>query len=102
MTGLQESAPGPGTTGPRTREGKAIACLNNLKHGLTGAFRMMEFESQSDFDAACRLWCRTQLLQNKPLTAGDDQRSPYIYALPAHQRPWLPSLSQRPASHLYR
>jgi hypothetical protein len=41
-----------GPTGPRTPEGKAIASLNNLKHGLTGAFRVLEFESQSDFDAA--------------------------------------------------
>ena len=40
------------STGPRTPEGKAIASLNNLKHGLTGAFRVLEFESQSDFDAA--------------------------------------------------
>src|SRR5438270_14085347 len=24
-----------GCTGPRTRAGKAISCLNNLKHGLT-------------------------------------------------------------------
>ena len=89
--------PGPG--GPRTPEGKAISCLNNLKHGLTGAFRVLEFESQSDFDTAHEAligehapatptesqlirrlaehaWLsrRAQLLQDKALTEGDDKR----------------------------
>jgi hypothetical protein len=89
----------PGPTGPRTPEGKAISCLNNLKHGLTGAFRVLEFESQSDFDAAHNAlieehqpatptesqiirrmaehaWLsrRAQLLQDAALESGDDQR----------------------------
>lgn len=43
-----------GPTGPRTSTGKAISSLNNLQHGLTGAFRVLtaQSESQSDFDAA--------------------------------------------------
>jgi hypothetical protein len=36
--------------GPRTPEGKAISSLNNLKHGLTGAFRILGNESQNEFD----------------------------------------------------
>ena len=94
-----EPAPALGPTGPRTPEGKAISCLNNLKHGLTGAFRVMEFESQSDFDAAHdalidehapntstesqlirrmaeHAWLsrRAQLLQDKALMEDDDKR----------------------------
>ena len=41
-----------GIGGPRTPEGKAISSLNNLKHGLAGKFRVLEGESQSDFDTA--------------------------------------------------
>ncbi len=37
------------STGPKTTEGKAVSCLNRLKHGLTGAFRLLEFESQSQW-----------------------------------------------------
>jgi hypothetical protein len=36
--------------GPRTPEGKAISSLNNLKHGLTGSFRILGNESQKEFD----------------------------------------------------
>src|ERR1700721_2770026 len=36
--------------GPRTPEGKAISSLNNLKHGLTGSFRILGNESQNEFD----------------------------------------------------
>jgi hypothetical protein len=40
-----------GPTGPRTAAGKAISCLNNLRHGLAGKFRVLdEVESQSEFD----------------------------------------------------
>ncbi len=37
-------------TGPTSPEGKAISSLNRLKHGLTGTFRVLEFESQALFD----------------------------------------------------
>ena len=39
------------STGPKTEAGKATAALNNTRHGLTGAFRILPTESQSDFDA---------------------------------------------------
>jgi hypothetical protein len=39
------------TGGPRTPEGKANSCLNNLRHGLAGAFRVLDSESQEEFDA---------------------------------------------------
>ena len=36
--------------GPRTPEGKAKSALNNLRHGLTGGFRIINDESQEEFD----------------------------------------------------
>ena len=39
------------STGPKTEPGKSIAALNNTRHGLAGAFRVLATESQSDFDA---------------------------------------------------
>jgi hypothetical protein len=39
------------STGPKSDAGKAVAALNNSRHGLTGAFRVLATESQSDFDA---------------------------------------------------
>jgi hypothetical protein len=88
-----------GPTGPRTTEGKAIACLNNLRHGLTGAFRVLPTESQSDFDTvlaslreehnpqsatedmlvsrmAEHAWLirRAQQLQDAAILAGDDRK----------------------------
>ncbi|HEY3457971.1 MAG TPA: hypothetical protein VGK64_25540 [Bryobacteraceae bacterium] len=37
--------------GPKSEIGKAVSALNNTRHGLTGAFRVLPSESQSDFDA---------------------------------------------------
>jgi hypothetical protein len=37
--------------GPVTEEGKAISSLNRLSHGLTGAFRVLPWETQADFEA---------------------------------------------------
>src|SRR5947209_12776020 len=93
-----------GPTGPRTQAGKAISSLNNLKHGLAGAFRVLESESQSDFDTAHHAliaehspatpteselirrmaehaWLsrRAQLLQEASLVNGDDKRF-YLYS----------------------
>jgi hypothetical protein len=45
------------STGPRTQAGKAAAALNNTRHGLTGAFRILPAESQSDFDALLAALC---------------------------------------------
>jgi hypothetical protein len=39
------------STGPKTEASKAVSALNNTRHGLTGAFRVLPAESQSDFDA---------------------------------------------------
>ena len=33
------------STGPRTREGKAVSSQNNFKHGFCGAFQVLESES---------------------------------------------------------
>jgi hypothetical protein len=38
------------STGPKSEAGKAAAALNNTRHGLAGAFRVLPTESQSDFD----------------------------------------------------
>jgi hypothetical protein len=38
------------SSGPQSEAGKAISALNNTRHGLTGAFRVLPTESQSDFD----------------------------------------------------
>src|SRR5437016_986339 len=38
------------STGPTSEIGKATAALNNTRHGLAGAFRVLPTESQSDFD----------------------------------------------------
>jgi hypothetical protein len=51
--------------GPRTPEGKAISSLNNLKHGLTGSFRILGNESQKEFD----LLLTTMLESHQPETA---------------------------------
>ncbi|HEX3683370.1 MAG TPA: hypothetical protein VHU83_12615 [Bryobacteraceae bacterium] len=37
--------------GPKTEEGKAASCQNNLKYGLTGAsFTVLDFEDQDEYD----------------------------------------------------
>jgi hypothetical protein len=38
------------STGPRTPEGKAICAQNNFKHGCSGAFTVLPWESQNEFD----------------------------------------------------
>ena len=39
------------STGPKTEAGKAAIALNNLRHGLAGAFLILPTENQEDFDA---------------------------------------------------
>jgi hypothetical protein len=39
------------STGPKSEAGKAVAAINNTRHGLAGAFRVLPSESQSEFDA---------------------------------------------------
>lgn len=36
--------------GPVTEEGKAKSCLNRLTHGLAGSFRVLPWETQSEFE----------------------------------------------------
>jgi hypothetical protein len=38
------------STGPKTDAGKASSCVNNLRHGMTGAFRVLPSEDQDEFD----------------------------------------------------
>ena len=38
------------STGPNTQTGQAASSMNNFRHGLTGAFRVLPSESQEDFD----------------------------------------------------
>jgi hypothetical protein len=38
------------STGPITESGKAASSMNNFRHGLAGAFRVLSTENQEDFD----------------------------------------------------
>jgi hypothetical protein len=38
------------STGPKTEDGKAISSKNNLRHGFTGAFMILPWEKQEEFD----------------------------------------------------
>jgi|ERR1700728_4351 hypothetical protein len=38
------------STGPKSEEGKAASCMNNFRHGFTGAFRVLPSEDQDEFD----------------------------------------------------
>jgi len=39
------------STGPKTPEGKSAAARNSVKHGLSGAFRVLADENQEEFDS---------------------------------------------------
>jgi hypothetical protein len=39
------------STGPKTPLGKAIAARNNFRYGFTGAFSVLRWENQAEFDA---------------------------------------------------
>ena len=39
------------STGPKTAAGKAVSALNNFRHGFTGAFIVLPWEKQDEFDA---------------------------------------------------
>jgi hypothetical protein len=39
------------STGPTSETGRAVSCLNNFRHGFTGAFTVLPSEDQDDFDA---------------------------------------------------
>jgi hypothetical protein len=38
------------STGPKTEEGKAASSKNNLRHGFIGAFMILPWEKQEEFD----------------------------------------------------
>src|SRR5947207_3513332 len=38
------------STGPRTPQGKAISAMNNFRHGFNGAFTVLPWEKQDEFD----------------------------------------------------
>jgi hypothetical protein len=52
------------SSGPKSEAGKAISALDNTRHGLTGAFRVLPTESQSDFDELLAVLCQ----EHKPET----------------------------------
>jgi hypothetical protein len=72
--------------GPRTPEGKAISSLNNLKHGLTGSFRILGNESQDEFDSMLAL----MIEDNQPETATE-----FILIEKMAVRIWLSRRAQR-------
>jgi hypothetical protein len=39
------------STGPRTEAGKEALCFNNFRHGLAGAFHILDSEAEEDFDS---------------------------------------------------
>ena len=39
------------STGPTSEAGRAISCMNNLRHGLAGKFSVMPSEDQTEFEA---------------------------------------------------
>jgi hypothetical protein len=39
------------STGPKTPQGLAASAKNNLRHGLAGAFMVLRWEKQENFDA---------------------------------------------------
>jgi hypothetical protein len=39
------------STGPKTEAGKAIVAQNNFRHGLSGAFRVLDWENQEEYRA---------------------------------------------------
>jgi hypothetical protein len=47
------------STGPRTREGKAKSSANSVKHGLSGAFRVIDTENQEEFEELIAEYHRT-------------------------------------------
>jgi hypothetical protein len=52
------------STGPTTEAGKAASSINNFRHGLAGAFRVLPSEDQDEFDA---LLCGLKA-EHKPAT----------------------------------
>ncbi len=53
------------STGPRTAAGKAVASLNNIRHGLTGPFRILGWENEAEF----KTLQADLLAEHTPLTA---------------------------------
>jgi hypothetical protein len=47
------------STGPRTPEGKAKSSANSVKHGLSGAFRVLDTENQEEFEELIAEYHRT-------------------------------------------
>jgi hypothetical protein len=39
------------STGPKTEAGKAIVAQNNFRHGLSDAFRVLDWENQEEYRA---------------------------------------------------
>ena len=52
------------SSGPKTEEGKAASCQNNLRYGLAGAFRLLDSESTEEYKALLAALC----FEHKPET----------------------------------
>jgi hypothetical protein len=48
---LANQANAQSSTGPKTDTGKAIVAQNNFRHGLSGAFRVLDWENQEEYRA---------------------------------------------------
>ena len=68
------------STGPTSEAGKAVSALNNTRHGLTGAFRVLPTESQEEFDQLFAAFRD----EHKPATMTEDT---LVEAMAQHQ--WL-------------
>ncbi len=74
------------STGPITEQGKAISSLNNLRHGLTGQFRILPTEDQDGYDNV--LTCLRQ--EHNPETATEE-----ILVTKMAEHHWLSRRAQR-------
>ena len=45
------------STGPKTEQGKANSSQNNLRHGFTGSFKVLDWERQEDFTDLLARFC---------------------------------------------
>jgi hypothetical protein len=74
------------STGPSTEAGKTASCMNNFRHGLAGAFRVLPSEHQDEFDA---LLCGLKA-EHKPITLTE-----LLLVEKMAQHHWLSQRAQR-------
>src|SRR5689334_8911533 len=79
------------STGPKTPEGKAIVAQNNFQHGLSGAFRVLDWESQEEYRALHLALEK----EHQPATPTEEM----LVETMAHSY-WLRQARSHPAKHL--